>query len=198
MKGHIKKRGDRYYAVIYEGLDPVTGKERRTWHPAGTHRVEAEKLAAVETKRIGAARSLTLGAYLTSQWLPAKKLQLATSIYRGYERNVQLHILPVLGRISIRRLRYQQIESLFDALLHPAEGRGLNWVEMRGGDPVEPRRQPFELLRLANSRTCWKVGRFVVRMVSGIRPGWKPVRLAGLRHTLGSVPCWADNCSPTW
>ena len=33
MKGHVKKRGDRYYAVIYEGRDPVTGKERRSWHP---------------------------------------------------------------------------------------------------------------------------------------------------------------------
>lgn len=25
MKGHVKKRGDRYDAVIYEGRDPVTG-----------------------------------------------------------------------------------------------------------------------------------------------------------------------------
>jgi hypothetical protein len=39
-------------------------------------------------------RSLTFGAYLTSQWLPAKKLHLATSTYRGYERNVRNHILP--------------------------------------------------------------------------------------------------------
>ena len=129
LKGHIKKRGDRYYAVIYEGLDPVTGKERRTWHPAGTDRADAERLAekltTAEAKRIGKIRSLTFGAYLTSQWLPAKKLQLATSTYRGYERNVQRHILPVLGRIGIRRLRYQQIESLYDALLHPTEGQGL-------------------------------------------------------------------------
>ena len=129
MKGYVKKRGDRYYAVIYEGLDPVTGKERRRWHPAGTNRAEAEGLAAAlaakEERRIGAIRSLTFGAYLTSQWLPAKKLHLATSTYRGYERNVQRHILPVLGRIRIRRLRYQQIESLYDALLHPTEGRGL-------------------------------------------------------------------------
>lgn len=104
MKGHIKKRGDRYYAVIYEGLDPVTGKERRTWHPAGTDRADAERLAeslaAAETKRIGKVRALTFGAFLTSQWLPAKKLQLATSTYRGYERNVVRHILPVLGRTS--------------------------------------------------------------------------------------------------
>jgi integrase len=70
-------------------------------------------------------RSLTFGAYLTSQWLPAKKLHLATSTYRGYERNVTRHILPALGRVGIRRLRYQQIEALYGQLLEPDEGKGL-------------------------------------------------------------------------
>ena len=129
MNGYVAQRRGRFYAVIYEGRDPVTGKEIRRWHPAGTDRAKAEKLAAklaaVETKRIGAVRSLTFGAYLTSQWLPAKKLHLATSTYRGYERNVQRHILPVLGRTSVRRLRYQQIEALYETLLHSETGRGL-------------------------------------------------------------------------
>ncbi len=129
MKGYIAQRRGRFYAVIYEGRDPVTGKERRAWHPAGTDRAKAEqlarKLAAAETKRIDAVRSLTFGAYLTSQWLPTKELHLATSTYRGYERNVRRHILPALGRTGIRRLRYQQIESLYDSLLHPDSGRGL-------------------------------------------------------------------------
>ena len=129
MKGYVKKRGDRYYAVIYEGRDPVTGKERRSWHPAGTDRAEAErlaaKLAATENLRVAAVRSQTFGAYLTSQWFPAKKLHLATSTYRGYERNVHRHILPALGRMSIRRLRYQQIEALYDRLLEPDEGTSL-------------------------------------------------------------------------
>ncbi|MGI8754941.1 MAG: tyrosine-type recombinase/integrase [Acidimicrobiales bacterium] len=130
MDGYVAQRRGRFYAVIYEGRDPVTGKEVRRWHPAGTDRGEAlrlaAKLAAKESSRIDAVRSLTFGAYLTSQWLPAKKLHLATSTYRGYERNVQNHILPALGRIGLRRLRYQQIEALYDTLLHPAEGRGLS------------------------------------------------------------------------
>lgn len=129
MKGYVRQRRGRFYAVVYEGRDPVTGKERRSWHPAGTDRAEAErlaaKLAAEETGRVDAVRSLTFGAYLASQWLPAKKLHLATSTYRGYERNIQLHLLPALGRVPLRRLRYQQIEALYDRLLHPAEGRGL-------------------------------------------------------------------------
>jgi hypothetical protein len=36
MKGYVARKGDRYYAVIYEGLDPLTGRERRRWHPS-TH-----------------------------------------------------------------------------------------------------------------------------------------------------------------
>jgi hypothetical protein len=35
MKGYVARKSDRWYAVIYEGLDPITGRERRTWHPAG-------------------------------------------------------------------------------------------------------------------------------------------------------------------
>ncbi len=38
---------------------------------------------------------------------------------------MQLHILPTLGKVSVRRLRYQQIEALYDTLMHPATGRGL-------------------------------------------------------------------------
>jgi hypothetical protein len=129
MKGYVAQRPGRFYAVIYEGRDPVTGKAIRHWHPAGTDRAEAERLAAMlaadKRRRLDGTRSLTFGAYLTSQWLPAKKLHLATSTYRGYERNVHRHILPALGRIGLRRLRYQQIEALHDTLLHPDVGRGL-------------------------------------------------------------------------
>lgn len=38
MKGYVARKGGRWYAVIYEGLDPVTGRERRSWHTAGTER----------------------------------------------------------------------------------------------------------------------------------------------------------------
>ncbi len=73
---------------------------------------------------MGPARGLTFGAHLTSQWLPAKRLHLATSTYRGYERNIQNHILPVLGKIGIRRLGFKQIEALYDSLLRPKKGKG--------------------------------------------------------------------------
>jgi hypothetical protein len=43
MDGYVARKGDRYYAVIYEGLDPLTCRERRRWHPASTDRAAAER-----------------------------------------------------------------------------------------------------------------------------------------------------------
>ncbi len=126
MQGHVARKRDRYYAVIYEGLDPVTGKERRTWHPAGTDRGEAEalvvRLAAERDGRNDEVRSLTFGAYLTHHWLPSKRLELRVSTHRSYVHKTQRHILPTLGRKRIRRLRPEDLEGLYDSMLHPTDG----------------------------------------------------------------------------
>ncbi len=125
MKGYVAKKGKRYYAVIYEGLDPVTGKEIRKWYPAGTNRADADKFAArlaAETDRENKqARSLTFGAYLTQQWLPGKANTLATSTWHGYRRKIEHHILPTLGAIAIRRLTVAHLEGLYDSKLRPNE-----------------------------------------------------------------------------
>ena len=63
MKGYVAQKGNSWYAVIYHGLDPVTGHEQRSWHPAGAERSDAERLArrlAAEINgRNDASRSLT-------------------------------------------------------------------------------------------------------------------------------------------
>ena len=127
MKGYVARKGDRWYAVIYEGLDPVTGKERRSWHPAGTSKADAERMASTIAEKLNGrndgARSLTFGVYLTTRWLPGKKLELAHSTWDGYRRKVELHVLPSLGRIPIRRLRPHHLEALYDEKLHPQNGK---------------------------------------------------------------------------
>lgn len=127
MKGYVARKGNRWYAVVYEGVDPISGRERRSWHPAGTERADAERLAArLASERNGrndSARSLTFGAYLTTRWLPGKRLVLATSTYDGYRRNVERHVLPTLGRIGLRQLRPHHLEALYERLLRPGDGR---------------------------------------------------------------------------
>jgi len=127
VKGYVAKKGDRWYAVIYEGLDPVTGRERRSWHPAGTSRDDAERLAARLAREVNGCndegRSLTFGAYLTTRWLPGKKPALAHSTWDGYRRKIDRHILPTLAKVPIRRLKPHHLEALYDQKLHPTDGR---------------------------------------------------------------------------
>jgi hypothetical protein len=35
MRGYVVKKGKNYYAVVYDGVDPGTGKEKRKWVSAG-------------------------------------------------------------------------------------------------------------------------------------------------------------------
>lgn len=43
---YIIRRKNRFYVVAYDGLDPVTGRERHRWHPAGHSREDAGAIAA--------------------------------------------------------------------------------------------------------------------------------------------------------
>ena len=59
MKGYVVQKGARFYAVIYEGVDPLTGRERRHWHAGANRSNLAEQLAvdlaarATSTDRAG-------------------------------------------------------------------------------------------------------------------------------------------------
>ena len=127
MRGYVARKGDRWYAVLYEGRDPVTGRERRSWHPAGITREQAEQLAARLAAELNGrddmVRSLTFGAYLTGTWLPGKKITLAHSTWDGYRRKIDRHILPAIGHLRIRRLRAHHLEALYDRMLNPTDGR---------------------------------------------------------------------------
>ena len=77
---YLVQRKDRFYVVAYDGVDPLTGRERRRWHPVGTHREDAEAVAAqLHKNRVEAlvARGgpMTVGEFLTDTWLPMKRRQ---------------------------------------------------------------------------------------------------------------------------
>lgn len=90
MKGYVARKGNRWYAVISDGLDPVTGRERRSWHPAGSDRAEAERLARQLAAKVNGrddeGRALSFGAHLTTRWLPGKRLALRATAWDGYRR----------------------------------------------------------------------------------------------------------------
>ena len=108
MRGHIAKKGNRYYAVIYEGVDPATGKDKRRWHSAGDNRKDAERVLADLIKRVHdgdyrAPDKITLGDYMLKRWLPTKRARLKPSTAESYERIIRLHINPNIGNIPVQK-----------------------------------------------------------------------------------------------
>jgi len=51
VRGYVAKKGNRWYAVIYDGINAATGKEQRRWVAAGTRRGDAEKLVTDLVRR---------------------------------------------------------------------------------------------------------------------------------------------------
>ena len=134
MQGYVARRRDRFYAVIYEGIDPLTGRERRRWHPAGTDRAVAEQLAAElaaqHNTQSGARRTgPTFGVYLTQRWLPTKQLTLRPSTWDRYRSIVELHVLPCIGRVPLRHLRPEHLEALYASLLDSGRADGTGGLD---------------------------------------------------------------------
>jgi len=129
MRGHIAKKGNRYYAVIYEGIDPATGKPRHRWHSAGDTKKGAEKILGDLVKRMhdGDYRSpdkISLGDYLLERWLPSKRTRVKASTAAAYESNIRLHINPYIGLIPLQKLQPEDLDELYVKLLTEGKRNG--------------------------------------------------------------------------
>lgn len=122
MRGTIQKKGKKWYAVVYDGVNPATGEYRRRWVQAGTRRGDAEKLLAELVKRSHrretvVSENLTLGKYLTERWLPGQEARLRKSTHDSYRRNIELLVIPALGKRKLDQLTPEDIDVFYAALL---------------------------------------------------------------------------------
>lgn len=71
--GYVVNKRDRWYAVGYEGMDRLTGRDQRRWHPAADE-VSARLMAAsLPAARGSAAHGMTLARFMRTRWLPARE-----------------------------------------------------------------------------------------------------------------------------
>jgi integrase len=118
---YIIQRKARFYVVSYDGVDPLTGKERRRWHPVGHDRTEAEACAA----RLDNDHApplpvkggpITLGRFLTDTWMPQKRRHVrATTAYR-YAWFIERYVNPAIGDVPLRRLRADHLDTFYESL----------------------------------------------------------------------------------
>lgn len=137
MHGTVTKKGNRWYAVVYEGRDEA-GKPKRRWISAGTRKADAERVLAdlIRKKHEGEPLVLakgTIGQYLTERWLPVQESRLRRSTYDSYRRNIDLHVLPALGQRQLAKLSPGDLDLFYADLL--AKGRGGKGTDRNGLAP---------------------------------------------------------------
>lgn len=133
MRGHIHKRERqgkngrtiRWYVVVDIGKDE-NGKRKQKWHGGFRTRREAERAMAeivesLDSDRYIAPQKKTLAEFVTHEWLPLNKTQTKTSTWDSYRRNLENHVLPVLGGTSLQQITAGHLDSLYRSLL--ASGR---------------------------------------------------------------------------
>lgn len=116
VQGHIHKRvrtdksgkeRTSWYVVVDLGVD-YGGRRRQKWHGSFRTRREAEVARAklVDELHSGTYVSparTTLSEWTIDSWLPTIATRIKPSTLHSYRRNLEIHVLPVLGAKPLRR-----------------------------------------------------------------------------------------------
>ncbi|HPU38170.1 MAG TPA: site-specific integrase [Microthrixaceae bacterium] len=148
MGGYVTRKGKKYYAVVEVERDPLTGKRRRTWHPAGATKRGAQQLLGqllddLETNSYLEPEAITVAEYLTDEWLVAARNELRFATYDSYRRNIENHVVPHIGAAKLQVLRPIDLTRYYSMLLENGRRDG------RGGLSVKSVRNIHQTLRKA-------------------------------------------------
>jgi integrase len=136
MQGHIHKRvrtdrhgreAVRWYIVLDLGYGE-DGRRRQKWHGGFRTRREAEAARAklvteINTGSYVAPGKTTLGEWIERSWLPMTEPRVKPSTFLSYKRNLELHVIPVLGRKPLQQLTPPMLNALYAALAAGSENR---------------------------------------------------------------------------
>jgi hypothetical protein len=118
QRGHIETLpSGRFRAIVYAGIDPLTGDERRlheicaTWDEA---RVALTKLQRQVDEKKAPKSAITVVAAV-EQWMEVAELEATTR--DRYEDLIRLYIAPTLGQMQVGRLDAELLERFY-ARLH--------------------------------------------------------------------------------
>lgn len=129
MRGHIHKRERqgrngktvRWYVVVDIGSDGQ-GRRKQKWHGGYSTRREAERALAgivgsLEKQTYVAPTQVTVASFARDEWLPMMRTQVKLSTWDSYRRNLEKHVLPVLGGKQLQQITGGHLNTLYRSLL---------------------------------------------------------------------------------
>jgi integrase len=117
----IRKRAGYWQVSVYAGRDPLTNKERYEYDRARTKR-EAMQLEAVMKAKVAEGRHKATAARtvadLVERWYDWRQgvKEISPTTLEGYRRQIDQRINPALGRIPVRRLDVETLDTFYAEL----------------------------------------------------------------------------------
>ncbi|MBB6689957.1 tyrosine-type recombinase/integrase [Cohnella xylanilytica] len=123
MRGHIAKKGNRYYIVV-RVEDELTGKSKPKWMPGSYEKKrDAENALPSILKKLQEGpyieqRNEPLGDYI-GRWLEKKKTSVKPATWSSYAWLVNSHLIPNMGKTTLPKLKREHFHELYHKKLLP-------------------------------------------------------------------------------
>lgn len=135
MRGHIRKRGNKY-AIVVDAGRTAEGKRIRKWHSGYRTRKDAELalpdiLRSINSGDYVAPSKRTVDGFMT-EWLASTKPTLRPNTYIGYERANRHHIAGEFVGVPLQGLTHGAVAAwharLIDKGLKPSSIRKIHFI----------------------------------------------------------------------
>jgi integrase len=116
VRGHVRKRGNKWAVVYDEGRDEH-GRRVQRWRGGYATRREAEDaltalLGSFQTGDYVAPAKMTFKAYVEETWFPHVEKTRRPGTVDQYARMLRLHIYPVLGGVPMQSITPTLIDKM--------------------------------------------------------------------------------------
>jgi len=115
-RGLIRQRGNSFQAIVYAGIDPLTGKAHRLSESAPTE-AQARKILTRLVAQVDEGRNARTRATLATAldaWLRVHEAEEST--LRSYDRYGRRYIKPALGAVPLAKITAQVLEEFYAEL----------------------------------------------------------------------------------
>jgi integrase len=128
MRGHVRERSPGHWAIVIDVRDPATGKRRRKWHSfRGTKRQAQDErtrlLAELNSGSYVEPSKATFAQFL-DQWLDDVRSRVTPKTHERYAQICHKNIGPLLGAITLGKLKPEQISEAYAKSLTTGRRKG--------------------------------------------------------------------------
>ncbi|WP_301291923.1 site-specific integrase [Bacillus sp. 1663tsa1] len=120
MRGHVTKKGKKWYIVVDNGVNPITGRRKQKWISGYDRKKDAQAdlskiLVEMQEGSYIEPTKMTVREFFI-QYLAARKINLRETTYYNYRKHINNHIIPKLGNIPMQKLKGIDLEKFYSSL----------------------------------------------------------------------------------